>query len=112
MGLKSGEWGGGRHNSRVPYFCATSFSPVTVCTDKLSGTSTSPGTSVGPGTWSGVSAARFVHEDNAREPHFLNGFHKQSLQRDHPLRAAFGGADAFLTVSIESFGGPAHGCAA
>ena len=51
MGLKSGEYGG-KYSRRAPRASTISARPATLCTDKLSSTTTSPGTSVGPSTWS------------------------------------------------------------
>ena len=42
----------------------------------------------------------------------MNGFSKQSSQRDHPLRVALGGVDTFFAAPTEPFGGPPHGRAA
>ena len=47
--------------------------------------------------------AHFVHEDKAGKIHFLNGFHKQSPQRYHLLRVAFGGVDAFFCGPNRAF---------
>ena len=51
IGLKSEEHGS-RYHSRTPYFLTTCSIPLTLCPNRLSSTTSSPGRSVGSSTWS------------------------------------------------------------